>query len=53
MSEVFVIAFAGNATYSFVRQEKHWGKWGDAEGVSMVFECDLKAKRVKAYNVCT
>jgi hypothetical protein len=30
-----------------------WGKWGDAEGVSMVFECDLKTKRVTAYNVCT
>jgi hypothetical protein len=30
-----------------------WGKWGDAEGVCMVFECDLKSKRVKAYNVCT
>jgi hypothetical protein len=30
-----------------------WGRWGDAEGVSIVFECNLKGKRVKAYNVCT
>jgi hypothetical protein len=30
-----------------------WGKWGDAEGVSMVFECNLNAKQVNAYNVCT
>lgn len=30
-----------------------WGKWGDAEGVSMVFECDLKTQRIRAYNVCT
>jgi hypothetical protein len=30
-----------------------WGPMGDAEGVSIVFECDVKAKRVQAYNVCT
>lgn len=30
-----------------------WGREGDAEGVTLVFECDLKLKRVKAYNVCT
>jgi hypothetical protein len=30
-----------------------WGPDGDAEGVAMVFECDLKEKRVTTYNVCT
>src|SRR5262249_22785782 len=28
-----------------------WGRAGDAEGVAIVFECDLDAKRVAAYNV--
>jgi hypothetical protein len=30
-----------------------WGYWGDAEGVTLVFECDLSAQKVTAYNVCT
>src|SRR5262249_34364444 len=30
-----------------------WGREGDAEGVAMVFECDLKEKKVSTYNVCT
>jgi hypothetical protein len=30
-----------------------WGREGDAEGVAIVFECDLDAKRVTAYNVCS
>jgi hypothetical protein len=30
-----------------------WGGFEDAEGVVIVFECDLKAHEVKAYNVCT
>lgn len=30
-----------------------WGKWGDAEGVAIVFECDLSSKTVQAYNVCS
>src|SRR5206468_1774790 len=30
-----------------------WGRGGDAEGVTLVFECDLSAKRVTAYNVCS
>ncbi len=29
-----------------------WGDSGDAEGVAIVFECDLKARQVYAYNVC-
>ncbi|MBX3586835.1 MAG: hypothetical protein KF796_09320 [Ramlibacter sp.] len=29
-----------------------WGRGGDAEGVTIVFECSLKEKRVSAYNVC-
>jgi hypothetical protein len=29
-----------------------WGKAGDAEGVTLVFECSLESKRVVAYNVC-
>jgi len=29
-----------------------WGRDGDAEGVTIVFECSLKEKRVAAYNVC-
>jgi hypothetical protein len=29
-----------------------WGKFGDFEGVSVVFSCDLKTKSVHAYNVC-
>ena len=28
-----------------------WGAHGDAEGVTLVFECDLNAKRVSAYSV--
>jgi len=30
-----------------------WGREGDAEGVAMVFECNLKEKKVTTYNVCT
>jgi hypothetical protein len=30
-----------------------WGKWGDAEGVAIVFECDLNNRTVQAYNVCS
>jgi len=29
-----------------------WGKSGDAEGVTLVFECSLESKRVVAYSVC-
>jgi hypothetical protein len=30
-----------------------WGPEGDAEGVTMVFECDLESRHVVAYNVCS
>lgn len=30
-----------------------WGRAGDAEGVAMVFECDLTEMKVSTYNVCT
>jgi hypothetical protein len=30
-----------------------WGRSGDAEGVTLVFECDLSAKTVSTYNVCS
>jgi hypothetical protein len=30
-----------------------WGREGDAEGVAIVFECDLDAKKVVVYNVCS
>ena len=30
-----------------------WGREGDAEGVAMVFECDLEEKKVTTYNVCS
>ena len=30
-----------------------WGHMGDAEGVQIVFECDLIEETVKAYNKCT
>lgn len=30
-----------------------WGRSGDAEGVTIVFECDLLAKKVITYNVCS
>lgn len=30
-----------------------WGRAGDAEGVTIVFECDLSAKKVVTYNVCS
>jgi hypothetical protein len=30
-----------------------WGPMGDAENVTMVFECNLAARIVTAYNVCT
>jgi hypothetical protein len=30
-----------------------WGREGDGEGVALVFECDLEAKRVSTYNVCS
>lgn len=29
-----------------------WGRSGDAEGVTLVFECDLKTQAVTTYNVC-
>jgi len=29
-----------------------WGRSGDAEGVTLVFECDLETKTVASYNVC-
>lgn len=29
-----------------------WGKEGDAEGVCIVFECDLARRTIRAYNVC-
>ena len=30
-----------------------WGRGGDAEGVTLVFECDLSAMTVNTYNVCS
>lgn len=30
-----------------------WGPEGDAEGVTLVFECDLAIRQVVAYNVCS
>ena len=30
-----------------------WGRSGDAEGVVIVFECDLDAREVIAYNLCS
>jgi hypothetical protein len=30
-----------------------WGRSGDAEGVAMVFECNLKEQKVTTYSVCT
>jgi hypothetical protein len=30
-----------------------WGKLGDAEGVTIVFECSSLDRRVRAYNVCS
>ena len=30
-----------------------WGKWGDAEGVQIIFECDLEKQTIKASNQCT
>jgi hypothetical protein len=30
-----------------------WGRWGDPEEVTVIFECDLGAKIVSAYNICT
>jgi len=30
-----------------------WGRMGDAEGATIVFECSLQEKRVRAYNVCS
>jgi hypothetical protein len=30
-----------------------WGKHGDAEDVTVMFECDLTDRTVKAYNRCT
>jgi hypothetical protein len=30
-----------------------WGPTGDAEGVAIVFECDLETQQVSAYNVCS
>lgn len=29
-----------------------WGRSGDAEGVALVAECDLKNQAVTTYNVC-
>lgn len=30
-----------------------WGRGGDAEGVTLVFECNLTSREVVAYNVCS
>jgi hypothetical protein len=30
-----------------------WGEYGDADDVTVVFECDLSDRTVRAYNVCT
>jgi hypothetical protein len=30
-----------------------WGKWGNAEAVQIIFECDLEKKTIKASNQCT
>lgn len=30
-----------------------WGRFGDAEGVTIVFECDPSARIVRAYNACS
>lgn len=30
-----------------------WGRGGDAEGVTIVFECSLAAKQVNTYNLCS
>lgn len=30
-----------------------WGREGDAEGVAIVFECELGARRVRAYTLCS
>ena len=30
-----------------------WGPVGDAEEVTIVFECDVARETVKAYNICT
>lgn len=30
-----------------------WGRGGDAESVTIVFECSLKEKHVAAYNICS
>jgi hypothetical protein len=30
-----------------------WGEHGDAEGVALVFECDLNEKRITTYNACS
>jgi hypothetical protein len=30
-----------------------WGRSGDSEGVTIVFECDLTAKKVVTYNLCS
>jgi hypothetical protein len=30
-----------------------WGPIGDAEGVTLVFECDVSRRAITAYNICT
>ncbi len=30
-----------------------WGRYGDPEGVTVIFECDLASRTVSAFNVCT
>jgi hypothetical protein len=30
-----------------------WGRGGDAEGVTIVFECNLASKQINTYNVCS
>jgi hypothetical protein len=30
-----------------------WGRWGDAEDVQIIFQCDLKKLEVNAFNQCT
>jgi hypothetical protein len=30
-----------------------WGPDGDREGVTVVFECDLAERTIRAYNRCT
>jgi hypothetical protein len=36
----------------FVGGVSMWGKMGDAEGVQIIFECDLESQTIKASNQC-